>query len=214
MSIDNKQACEFFAELSKSSTTPYTTKYGPVNDHTRQDADFLLQYLDSNKTLLDLGSGGGLLIEKLWQDVGQIVCVEQFEAFSRHIVKAENISIYNETIQEFATDLRFDVISMFGIMQYFDENEAKSVYVKYKQFLKAHGILAIKQQFGIEEDVVIESYSEAMKRTYYSNYRKLDKEINLLSQAGFDAIQTYDIYPAELNRWPNTHYYVIVARVS
>ncbi len=63
----------------------------------------------------------------------------------------------------------------------------------------------------MNEDVIINKYSEELKTIYYSEYRTVEKEKYLLAQAGFKNFEVFDIYPAECNRWDNTHFFAIVA---
>ena len=70
----------------------------------------------------------------------------------------------------------------------------------------------VKNQFGINKDVTIGGgYSLELESEYITQYRFIDKEINMLYQAGFQSVQCCDIYPPEANRWDNTHFYALVA---
>ena len=161
--------------------------------------------------MLDLGAGTGLLANKIYDKVKKVVAVEPFEEFTKYIVKADNIIIKNETIQNYAFDDTFDAILLFGVVQYFNKEEVIKIYNKCKYALKPDGVLIIKNQFGILEDVVIDGWAENLKKYYISEYRQIDSEINLLKDNCFSCVEKFDIYPAECNRWDNTHFYAIVA---
>ena len=79
--------------------------------------------------------------------------------------------------------------------------------------MKPTGLLLIKNKFGVKGDVVVNGYSEELKMNYYSEYRHLDKEIEILKNVGYKDIQVTDIYPPEANRWNNTHFYAIVGKI-
>jgi hypothetical protein len=98
-------------------------------------------------------------------------------------------------------------------MNYFNTDEATTVYKKAKSFVKLGGTLVVKNQFGVKEDVTVAGFSEEIGRNYYSNYRHVDSEVALLGLLGFKNIEVTDIYPAEFNRWENTHFYAITATV-
>jgi hypothetical protein len=106
---------------------------------------------------------------------------------------------------------QYDIITMFGILHYFNEEEAKHIYSKYINFLDDNGHLIVKQQFGVTEDVTVSGYSEELKENYYSQYRHIEKEKTGLEKIGYKNVEVFDIYPTECNRWDNTHYYAIVA---
>ena len=95
-------------------------------------------------------------------------------------------------------------------MHYVERSEAIKIYKKCYNFLKEHGKIIIKNQFGVNDDVLVAGYSEEQKTDYYAQYRHIDKEINLLKEIGFKNVEKIDIYPPEANRWNNTHFWAIV----
>ena len=94
-------------------------------------------------------------------------------------------------------------------MQYFNESESLNIYKKYRDALKENGRIIVKNQFGVQEDVVVSGYSQELKKDYFSEYRHVDKEVRNLKLVGFQNIDVIDIYPQECNRWTNTHFYAI-----
>lgn len=211
--MNNKNALAFFEELAISNPDKRATKFyaDGKNDFTDIDAAFILQYADKNTSILDIASGPGLIVNKIFKNVGSIVAVEKYESFTRHIVKSSNVRVVNSDINDFNSDDKFDLITMFAIMQYFDRDEAKAIYSKYRNFLKDNGKIIIKNQFGLKEDVIVSGFSEELKKDYFSQYRHVDAELEMLGKAGFKNGYIVDIYPPECNRWENTHFYAIVA---
>jgi len=53
-------------------------------------------------------------------------------------------------------------------------------------------------------------FFKELQSYYFSYYRDLEKEKELLKEIGFKIKQVVDIYPKEYNRWNNTHFYAIV----
>ena len=164
------------------------------------------------QAILDLASGSGLIVNKIFQHVKSITAVELFPEFSKFITNNKKIKIVNENISTYQTDKQYDLITMFGISQYFNKKEITNIYKKYRNYLKNNGKIIIKNQFGIDQDVIISGYSENLKTDYFSEYRHLKKETKILSKVGFKNIKVVDIYPPEHNRWKNTHFYAIVAK--
>ena len=209
--INNALAIKFWKQRAQNVIDPKVVKVNSCNDFTSYDVNFILKFVCSKTTLLDITSGTGMTINKLYDKVLKIVAVEKFSQFTKEIIQSPNIEIYNEDILTFAIDEKFDLITMFGIVQYFNEEEVKNIYEKYYNYLLPSGHLIIKSQFGLKETVTISGYSSEIKTDYYSQYRTLDLEVNMLRKVGFKNIVSYDIYPPECNRWSNTHFYAIVA---
>jgi cyclopropane fatty-acyl-phospholipid synthase-like methyltransferase len=185
-----------------------------AKDFSPFDIAFMLTFADDRKTLLDLGSGTGLLVNGLGGKFKKIMAVEKYREFSRFIEKADGVEVVNEDIRSFtpAEGVQFDCISLFGVMNLFNSTEAMDVYRRVYPWLAGGGHLIVKNQMGVDGDVVVESYSEELGTDYYSEYRHLKREIEMLERVGFSDIDVLDVYPPEYNRWANTHFYALVCR--
>lgn len=203
--MKNAEALNFFYNMAHSKDcNPQSVKLAHNTDYTDIDVEFVLQYADKNTSILDIGSGIGLIINKIYDKVKSIECVEPYTEFTKFITK-------NKNIFEYQPDKLFNVITMFGFMQYMSEEEALLIYKKYYDWLEKNGKIIVKNQFAVAEDVNVSGYSEEQKTEYYAQYRNIDKEVNMLKQTGFKNSKVTDIYPPEANRWNNTHFYAIVA---
>lgn len=209
--MKNKKALEFFENMSLNTKDQQSVKLANVTDLTQIDADFIMQHCGKESSILDLGSGTGLIINKIYDKVRNIVAVEPFSAFTEFIVNSPNVKIVNKTFEKFSTEEKFDCVTIFGTMHYFNEQEAIKIYTKFFDNIKNRGKLIIKNQFGVTEDVTVDGYSEEQKTNYFAQYRFIDNEVKILQKIGFKSIQVVDIYPPESNRWTNTHFYAIVA---
>lgn len=209
--MDNKQSLTYWKSKAESNPTIKASKVSDRNDFSDYDRDFILKYTTKNTTILDLAAGTGITLNKYYDKVKHITAVEKFNQFSDFIVKAPKVTVINSDIVDFIPDSTYDVILMFGVTHYFNKEESAFLYKKYKKFLNNNGKMIIKHQFGVKEDVTVEGYSEELKCNYYSQYRQIDSEVELLKSLGFTAVDYTDIYPKECNRWENTHFYAIVA---
>lgn len=210
--MENKEALDFFERMSQNTNDQKSVKLANASDFSQMDADFILKYCNANTEMLDLGSGTGLVINKMYDKVKNIVAVEPFASFTKFIVASPNVEIVNQTFDEFSQkDRLFNLITIFGTMHYFNEEESVKIYTKYFRNLKKGGRLIVKNQFGVTEDVTVEGYSEEQKTNYFAQYRHIDKEVANLKKIGYCNIEVADIYPPECNRWTNTHFYAIVA---
>ncbi|MDR2781535.1 MAG: class I SAM-dependent methyltransferase [Holosporaceae bacterium] len=209
----NKRSLKFFEEIAAITYDISSVKLANKSDFTRLDADFILKYANKESKILDLGSGTGLIINKIYKEVKKIVAVEYFPEFSKFIEKSDNIKVVNVDIFKYSTEEKFDLLTLFAVMHYLNEREAIEIYSKYISFVTPGGKILVKNQFGINEDVEVSGYSEEQKNNYYAQYRHIDKEIRILSDLGCRNIEVVDIYPPECNRWSNTHFYAIAAEV-
>jgi len=212
--MNNTEALDFFLNMSKEmGDDDKCVKLAFNADCTAIDAKFIMNYADKNTEILDIGTGTGLIVNKIYNNVKSIVCLEPFKEFTDHLVKSSNIQVINDNIFDFKTTKNFDLVTIFGSMHYFNKEEAEKVYLIVKKILKSNGTLIIKNQFGVNEDVTVSGYSEEQKTNYFAQYRYIASEVKLLKKFGFKNIETFDIYPPEANRWNNTHFYAIVASV-
>lgn len=210
--MNNKNALKFFENMSiKAKDNPNCVKLAHNTDFTDIDADLILGYANYDTSILDIGTGTGLIVNKIYDKVKSINCLEPFKEFTQYIVKSPNISIINDSIFEFKTNKQFDLITIFGSMHYFNREEAEKIYNIVYPLLNKGGKLIIKNQFGVDEDVIVSGYSEEQKTNYFASYRHINKEVALLESLGYKNTEVIDIYPPEANRWDNTHFYAIVA---
>ena len=210
LDMKNKDALVFYRDIAKDAKNPAAEKLLPSNDNTEIDAQFIKNYCHAHTRLLDMGTGSGLTINRLVNNVQSIVAVEKFKEFSSFISKSSRIKIVLADILEYEPDQVFDLVTLFGVVQYFDKQEIAQIYNRMYRCLDKSGQLIVKNQFGIKEEVVVDGFSQELNKKYYAVYRHLDTEIALLQKAEFKNITVHDIYPPEKNKWGNTHYYALV----
>jgi SAM-dependent methyltransferase len=209
--MKNEDTLKFFQQMADTSNSPNSVKLAKNSDFSHLDAAFIMKYADENSTILDLASGTGLIINKIFDKTGHITAVEPMEGFTKFIAKTDKINVIHENIFNYKNEKLFDLITLFGIMHYFNEIEATKIYEKYFNYLDLGAKIIVKNQFGVKEDVLVSGYSEELKSNYYANYRHIDKEVQIMENIGYKNIEVIDLYPAECNRWENTHFLAIVA---
>jgi len=208
--MNNKKVQQYYDKMAERIIDPKETRNKAL-DFSEYDIGLMKKLSGKEKRLLDLGSGTGLLINHLHEEFEQIVAVERYEAFSKFIEARDNLRIINEDLLEVELEESFyDIVSLFGVMNYFNPDEAKKIYQKAYAALKPGGMIVVKNQFGLKEDVVVEGYSQELQTDYFSHYRQVDSEMELLKKRGFRDIEKIDIYPAKYNRWDNTHFFALV----
>lgn len=205
----NAKIDAYYTKLAENIRHPIETR-NKAADFSEYDIALVKRFACKELALLDLGSGTGLLVNHLIDHFGKIVAIEKYEQFSKFIINANNIQIINTDLLTFDTEQRFDVITIFGVLNFFNTIEAAKIYKKIARWLKQSGIMIVKHQMGCQEDVIIDGFSEELATNYYSEYRSIDNEVNLISNAGFEVNEIIDIYPKKFNRWDNTHFYALV----
>jgi len=211
--FSNTQSLSFFRDMASQKPKQDDVKINPGNDHSDLDAKFILNHTTKETRILDLGSGSGLIINRIYKQVAHITAIDAYKEFTQFIKTAPNITVINADISLYSTAEQFDLVTLFGIVQYFSRREILKIYKKLLKNIKPNGKLIIKNQFGIDSDVLVAGYSEELSKNYYSHYRRLTSEVELLKAVGYRNIRTFDIYPANYNRWENTHFYAILAEV-
>jgi len=209
--MSNQYIHGYYEEMAKNIKSPLETR-NKAKDFTRFDVALMKNFANKNRDLLDLGSGTGLLINPLNNDFRTIVAVEKYKAFSDFIIRTPTIEVINSDILDLENNRSFDVVSIFGVMNFFNSTEANLIYKKVAGYLRKNNesVAIVKHQMGLEETFTVNGWSEELNKDYYAEYRHVDIEIAMLSQAGFSRIEKVDVYPKEYNRWENTHFYALV----
>jgi cyclopropane fatty-acyl-phospholipid synthase-like methyltransferase len=207
--MGNKKALKFYDKLSQSFIQPTDLRNKSI-DTTALDVEFLKKYIKKDTSLLDIGSGTGLIVNSLKNDVKKIIAIEIYKEFSELI--HQDIDVIQESILTINLEkFSFSIVTIFGTMHYFNEVEAKKIYKKIYDALPDKGILIVKNQFGIEKDIKV-TYSKELESEYFAEYRYINKEMINLEKIGFTLIEKVDIYPKHYNRWDNTHFYALVLK--
>ncbi len=210
--MNNKNVKNYYDKMSQNITVASETR-NKAKDFSKYDIEFMKSISDKEKILLDLGSGTGLLINHLIDNFKEIIAVEKYKNFSNFIKESKKIKIINDDL--LSLDMKInccDIVSLFGVMNCFNLEESRVIYRNTFDYLRANGMLIVKNQMGLEEDVIIDGFSEELQTDYYANYRQVDNEISLLHSIGFKYIEKIDIYPNEYNRWKDTHFYALVCK--
>lgn len=208
----NESADVFYRKLANSIVNPIETR-NKSPDFTHFDIAFVRPFgRDSNANLLELGAGTGLMTNALCKYFANIVAVEKYAEFAKFIDRRSNVNVIIDDLLHFKPEEHFDVITLFGVMNFFNKSEAQFIYKLAFDALKEDGVLLVKHNMGILEDVYINNFSQELNTYYYSTYRSKINEKLLVSEAGFSVEKCVDIYPQKFNRHANTHFYAFVCK--
>jgi trans-aconitate methyltransferase len=162
--------------------------------------------------VLDLGCGTCLIANALVQDRGWSVHAVDFIAeFLGGAADDPRLTTEQSDVRTFTRDERFDLILSLGVITYLeDPAERSAMYAHCAGMLHPGAPLFIKAQFGVADDVVVDTYSEDLDARYRAVYPQLDAEVQRLSEL-FD-VTVIDPYPPAFSRWDDTHFHHLVAR--
>ena len=208
--MGNSKIREYYQSMADTIQEAKETR-NKSPDFSRYDIAYMQKFINQKHDLLDLGAGSGLLLNHIKDGFRKVVAVELYPEFSKFINVSDNTVVINEDLLSFQTKEQFNVVILFGVMNFFNTEEAMTLYEKFYRFTLAGGVLVIKNQMGVDEDVSVDHFSEELGKHYFSEYRSVESECALIERAGFKVSKVDDIYPDEFNRWPNTRFTAVVS---
>ena len=194
------------ADIADKRIATHYKKDGAID----YDVELVKQYLTPEAEVCDLGAGTGCMTEMLAPQVKKIVAVEKVKSLLDRVEPLANIEPVCSDIMDFDPHAKFDVVLLFGVINFLAVADEEVLYKKIYRYLKPGGILIANHACGVAAEVIVDKYSEQIGAHYNCRYPFLESEKALLEQ-NFE-VKVVDIYPKELNRWENTHYYAFVAQ--
>lgn len=201
----------YWENLSKKIQNPSETK-NKRPDTSDLEVEFISKYLQPGDDVLDIGSGSGLITNKLIDKVGHITAVEKFEGFTKFIVDHPNMLVINADILGFKIRKQFDVVLCLGVAQYFRKDDAIEIYRSLYEMTKPGGVLIVRMHCGLEKDKIVNGYSKELQTNYFAEYRYVNEEVETLKNVGFESVDKHDILPETLNVWPDTRHFIFVCK--
>lgn len=202
---------DYWGTLSQKITSPVETK-NKRPDTSDLEINFLKKYVKKTDEILDIGSGSGLIINKLINYVDHITAVEKFDGFTKFISDHPNMLVVNADLIGFKMRKEFDITLCFGVAQCFKKNDMQAIYKNLYTMTKTGGGLIIRTHCGLETNKIINGYSEELKTNYFAEYRQIDEEEILLKKIGFTSVDRFDIFPDTLNVWKDTRHFILVCK--
>lgn len=156
--------------------------------------------------ILDLGCGVGRLSFMLAPSCKKIVAVDfsgrildiaREEAGKRNI---NNIDFIQSTVETFFYDEKFDVILIYSVFIYVNDDEIKKTIDNAYKMLKDGGVIVSRETIATGERIEkVEQYMDSLKGNYNVIYRPLKDYISMFREAGFAlAYENYSFPPIVL----------------
>jgi cyclopropane fatty-acyl-phospholipid synthase-like methyltransferase len=200
---------DYWANLAARITDPLQTR-NKRDDYSDLEIQFLNPFLKPDISVLDLGSGSGLVVNKLVEHVGHITAVEKFQNFSQYIKQSDKLELINADLIGFRLYRQFDLILATGVIQCLEGRFIADIYKNIFNMSKPGGYFVAHIHCGLKEDVIVDRYSEELNANYYAEYRHYQWEKNLMLESGFESVELHDVFPDWLNKWSNTRHFLFV----
>jgi trans-aconitate methyltransferase len=172
------------------------------------DVALVRKFLPPEARILDLGAGTCTLSQPFLSDCGQLTAVDKFGAFLDNAPQHPKLRKICADVATFSIDETFDLILLFGVVNFLSPDEERRLYRSCAAMLADGGHLIVKNQCGVHDEVLVDSYSEELRAHYHARYPAFERQRACLAE--FFDVELLDIYPADLNRWENTHFYAFV----
>lgn len=184
------------------------------DEHTGFDQELLRSLFGKGSRILDLGAGTCDIANWLVTDLGaEVRAVEREAEFLSLAISHPALTTECADVRTYTPQGTFDGVLLFGVIGYLPDPEVRqTLYARIARVLSPNGLLLIKNQFGTESPVEVDTYSPALGSRYYTLYPKLDEETALLApRFNVDAL---NIYPPELSPHSNTKFFHIKAHLK
>lgn len=205
----SKEKIEKFWQSRSELKDPRLATHFKHDDALHYDLDFILKYTCSQDQVLDLGCGTGAITNVLEPHVSKIIAVDKSADFLEFCIDSPKIIKKTADLPNYSDNNQYDLILLFGVLNYLNDREVSQLYKICYDLLKEKGKLLIKHTCGINQNVLVDDYSETLGQHYHALYRSLINDRNLMSEF-FQKHLVVDIYPDHLNPWENTHFYAFV----
>lgn len=205
--IDGGKIDRFWEARSRQSAVE-AARFHP--EFTSYDLALIEPHLIGGASVLDLGCGTCALANAIAaRETVHVHAVDKYPGMLDFADKRSNLSTEVADAVGYGGDRRFDVILLFGVINSIpDADDRMQMYRTLREMLRQGGKLIVKSQFGIAEEVLVDAYSQDLGMDYAAVYPRVDDEEERLKR--LFSVSRIDPYPAEYNRWSNTHFYAFL----
>jgi len=181
-------------------------------EHLAFDLEALAPFCPAGTRVLEIGCGQCVLLNALVQNFDETAHgVELVASYLDHAPKDERLTTEVADAVNYTPPPGFDVVILAGLINSIPAiPERLQLYGRIADALAPGRLLFIKSQFGRQEDVDVDAWSEALGSHYRAHYPQLDREAARLGE-WFD-VQVTSPYPETLNPHANTKFHHLLCR--
>ncbi len=205
--LDKARIDSFWQERTRVADARIATNY---RDDGRLQLDYALarSHITAESRVLDLGAGTCTLSALLESEVASVLAVDKYQDFLKHAPKTKKFSTQCADVTEFRSSDTFDLILLFGVVNFLTVDEETELYQRCLAMLDSGGTFIVKNQCSVSEELVVDKFSEELNSHYHARYPAFQRQYEQLSR--LFSVTAVDIYPPEINRWEDTHFYAFV----
>ena len=179
------------------------------------EMDKILKQLRLTKEMnvLDLGAGTGIWSFIFANLVNSVHAVE----FSKKLIdigtteaekqSVDNVKFFHERVEDFTSDISFDIIFISGVLQYLNDPEFNTLVNRFTTYSDLDTKLVLREPTGVNSRYKIDAkYSEKLGTDYSSIYRTEEELVGPIEDVGFRLEEDMEFYDDEtgLNKWDQT----------
>lgn len=202
----NEFAHEFWERRAR--TTDASIRW---TDHRMLELDAALvgSLLPHDAAVLDLGCGTGDVFLAVLDQVSHVTAVDMIPEFLDRIPPDPRVTTVESDLSTFQPGRTYDVGLLFGVVTHLTLEQESAVYDVLRHAVP-EGVVVVKNQCGRDEDLDIDTYSEAFAGRYVGRYPHVQSQAERLRSV-FGSVDVVP-YPAEVNRWPDSVHVAFVCR--
>ncbi|WP_448061653.1 class I SAM-dependent methyltransferase [Cellulomonas hominis] len=160
-------------------------------------------------TLLDLGCGTGDLFLAILDKFSRVTAVDMIPEFLERIPRDPRITTVLSELDAYRPEEAFDAATLFGVVTHLTVEQETAAYRLLRR-ATPEGVVVVKNQCGRDEDVEVDSWSEAFGSRYVGRYPHVERQAERLREV-FGSVEVVR-YPEELNHWDNSLHAAFVCR--
>lgn len=179
------------------------------------EKDMILKKIRLTKEMnvLDLGAGTGIWSFIFANSVKSVHAVD----FSKKLIDigtaeakkqfVDNVKFFHERVEDFTSDISFDIIFISGVLQYLNDPEFNTLVDRFTTYSDLDTKLFLREPTGIKSRYTIDAkYSEKLGTDYSSIYRTEEELVGPIEDVGFRLEEDMEFYNDEsgLNKWDQT----------
>lgn len=210
--IDKNKINAFWSARTKVEDRRLATNYRD-DGRLGYDTELVKKYVKHNSSILDLGAGTCTLTAPFLDiPIEKVVAVDRYEGFLNKVPDHPLLTKICADVAQFYSTQIFDLILLFGVVNFLSHDEELSLYESCSKMMAEDSVFIVKNQCGIANEVLIDKFSEELGTHYHARYPHFEDQFSKLST--FFKVELVDIYPNEINRWEDTHFYAFICTLK